>query len=102
MKAGSVVGVPVVIQHGDPLVPLKVILKVDAPAGWKVTAGQGEMELPRETLTALRVEVETPSLPAEELKKATTQEIVVHAEVNGKSVGEVRLRVALQNSALPQ
>ena len=102
VKAGSVVGVPVVIQHGDPLVPLKVILKVDAPAGWKVTAGQGEMELPQETLTALRVEVETPSLPAEELKKATTQEIVVHAEVNGKSVGEVRLGVALQNSALPQ
>ncbi len=102
VRAGTTVEVPLVIQHDDPLVPLKVVLKVDAPAGWKVTTGQGELELPVERLTAVRVEVETPALPAEELKKATTQEIVVHAEASGKSIGDVKLRVALQNSALPQ
>ena len=102
VKAGTIVGVPVVIQHGDPLVPLKVILKVDAPAGWKVTSGQGELEMPAETLTTVRVEVDTPTLTAEELKKAVTEEIVVHAEAEGKSIGDVKLRVALQSSALPQ
>lgn len=102
VKAGTTVGVPVVIQHGDPLAPLKVMLRVDAPTGWKVTSGQGELELPAETLTPVRVEVDTPTLTADELKNAATQEIVVHAEANGKRIGEVRLRVALQNSALPQ
>ncbi len=102
VKAGTTLGVPLVIQHGDPVVPLKVVLKVDAPAGWRVTSGQGELALPLESLTAVRVEIETPSLSAEELKKTATQEIVVQAASDGKSIGKVELRVALQNSALPQ
>jgi hypothetical protein len=48
------------------------------------------------------VEVATPELGKEELKKATAQEIVVHASSEGKTAGEVRLKVLLRASALAQ
>lgn len=102
IKAGTTLGIPLVIQHADPLMPLQVSLKVEAPSGWKITSGLGDLELPAESFTAVRVEIETPTLPAEELKKMQPQEIVVHAEANGKSIGDVKLRVALLGSALPQ
>ena len=102
IKTGTILGIPLVIQHADPLVELAVRLRVEAPAGWRVTSGQGNLDLPAEMLTAVRIEIETPTLSAEELKKVAIQEIVVHAEANGKSIGDVKLRVALQNSALPQ
>jgi hypothetical protein len=48
------------------------------------------------------VEVETPLMSPEELKTAKPQEITVRAEKDGASIGEVKLRVQLQASALPQ
>jgi LmbE family N-acetylglucosaminyl deacetylase len=102
VKTGTTLGVPLVVEHADPLAPLKVTLKVEAPAGWKVVAGQGEFELPAEIFTAMRVELDTPTLSAEELKKNPTEEIVVHGEVSGTSIGEVKLKVRLQGSALPE
>jgi LmbE family N-acetylglucosaminyl deacetylase len=102
VKSGTTLSVPLVIQHADPLVPLKLSLKIDAPSGWEIIAGQGELELPAETYTAIRVDLETPTMPADELKKTPPQEIVVHAEANGQAIGEVKLRVALLGSALPE
>jgi len=58
--------------------------------------------LPAEPSTALQVEVETPLMSPEDLKAAKPQEITVLAEKNGASIGEVKLRVQLQGSALPQ
>lgn len=102
MKAGSTLLVPVVIDHAVPSQALKVNLKIETPGGWKVVSGQGEFELTAESSTALRVEIETPALAAEELKKTVPQEVTVHAEANGKSIGNVKLRVLLRSNALPQ
>lgn len=102
VKPGSVVAIPIELFHGDPLAPMSVKLTLEVPAGWKVTAGQGQFTLPAEASTDLRVEIETPSLTVEERKNAEPQVLVVKGEANGKSIGELRLRVGFRTSALPQ
>lgn len=102
IKAGTIVAVPLSVRHSDPMAPMNITLTVEAPAGWKIQSGQGQFTLPAEASTDLRVEIETPALSAEELKKIAPLEIVVKSEANGKSIGEVRLRVLLRANALPQ
>jgi LmbE family N-acetylglucosaminyl deacetylase len=103
----------IAIKAGEPVyVPLevrrvlkedsKISIKADLPASWKVKSGTGEFLLPLERSTALRVEIDTPTLSAEELKSAKAQEIVIHVEENGKEIGEVKLRVLLRAGGLPQ
>jgi LmbE family N-acetylglucosaminyl deacetylase len=101
IKPHASVYLPIIVHHADGA-PLSVSIKVDAPSGWKVTSGQGDFSLPAEPSTALQVEVETPLMSPEELKTAKPQEIIVRAEKNGASIGEVKLRVQLQSGALPQ
>ncbi len=81
---------------------LKLQLKVEAPKGWKVTSGEGEIALPAEATTEMRVEVETPMLTTGELKPNGPQEILVHAVVDGVSAGDIKLRVLLRSHGLPQ
>jgi hypothetical protein len=50
----------------------------------------------------MRIDLETPLLSAEELKKLPMQEISVQVQLDGKPVGEVKLNVQLKASALPQ
>jgi LmbE family N-acetylglucosaminyl deacetylase len=101
IKAGTPVYVPIVVHQADAAASA-VSFKVQAPSGWKVTSGQGEFRLPAEPSTAVRVEIDTPPLSPEELKKAQAQEITVRAEKNGAAIGEVKLRVQLEAGALPQ
>jgi LmbE family N-acetylglucosaminyl deacetylase len=101
VMAGAQVYVPLLIRHGDNKA-LKLQTKVDAPKGWKVTSGEGEIALPAEASTELRVEVQTPALAESELKANPPQEIIVHALVNGVSAGVIKLRVQLRSHALPQ
>ena len=101
IKPGTSVYVPIVVQHANAATST-VLLIVQAPSGWKVTSGQGEFTLPEERSTALKVEIDTPWLSPEELKRAQPQEIIVRAEENGASIGEVKLRVQMQGGALPQ
>ena len=99
--AGAQVYVPLTIVHAGNKA-LKLQLKVEAPKGWKVTSGEGEIALPAEATSEMRVEVETPALPASELKANGPQEIIVHASVDGAPAGDIKLRVQLRSHALPQ
>jgi hypothetical protein len=101
IKAGTVLVIPLVMLH-EPSKSLLVNLTVKAPEGWKVIDGAGKIQLPAEESTAFPVHIETPALSAEELKKATPQEVRVSAEVEGKPAGEARLKVVLRASGLPQ
>lgn len=101
IKSGTTLTVPVVIHH-DSTKTLTVKLAVKAPEGWKVGEGAGELLLPAEESTYVPVHIDTPTLSADELKKATPQKVTVSAEAEGKSAGEVHLHVALRPSALPQ
>jgi LmbE family N-acetylglucosaminyl deacetylase len=101
VMAGGQVYVPLTIAHANGKA-LKLQVKVEVPKGWKVTGGEGEIALPAEATTELRVEVETPKLTASELKANGAQEIVVHALADGAPAGDIKLRVQLRSHGLPQ
>ena len=101
VQAGSTLVVPVVMHH-EPTGTLPVNLTVKAPEGWKVGQGARRMILPAEESTSLAVHIETPALSSDELNKAVPQEVQVSAEAGGQQAGEVRLRVLLRATALPQ
>jgi LmbE family N-acetylglucosaminyl deacetylase len=101
ITAGSEVYVPLTIVHAGNK-PLKLQTKIEVPKGWKVTGGEGEIALPAEATTELRVEIETPTLTATELKANGLQEIIVHAQVDGVTAGDIKLRVKLRSHGLPQ
>ena len=101
IKTGGNVLVPLVIQRTTPGA-LEVAIDVKTPSGWKVVNGQGTFRLAEEAETDLVVEIATPEASKEELKKAGAQEVVVRGTWEGKSIGEVKLRVSLKASALPQ
>lgn len=101
IKAGSAVLVPLVMEH-SPASGEVLEIAADVPQGWRVESGTGLLKLPKEKLTALQVEISTPALSADELKKNAPQEVIVRAKRDGKPAGEVRLRVLLKASALPE
>jgi LmbE family N-acetylglucosaminyl deacetylase len=101
VKTGTTLVVPLVVLH-DESRALPITFTVKAPEGWKVIRGEGQILLPAEESTSLPVHIETPTLSGEELKKAVPQEVLIRAEAEGKPAGEVRLRVLLRASALPQ
>jgi LmbE family N-acetylglucosaminyl deacetylase len=101
VKAGTELVVPLVALH-DPSKPVIVNLTAKVPERWKATGGVGKLQLPAEELTSFPVHIETPSLSATELKKQAAQEVRVSAEVDGRPIGEVRLKVVLRAIALPQ
>jgi len=101
VMAGTQVYVPLTIVHANNKA-LKLQVKVEAPKGWKVTGGEGNITLPAEATSELRVEVETPALTASDLKTNGPQEIVIHPLVDGASAGDIKLRVLLRSHGLPQ
>jgi LmbE family N-acetylglucosaminyl deacetylase len=101
VKSGSMVSVPVTIHHDDKKA-VETTIAAEVPQGWKVIGGTGKFLLPAEDDTNLRVEIDTPALTEAQLKKALPQVVTVRIEVNGKSVGEIRINVLLKASALPQ
>ena len=101
VMSGGQVYIPLLVTHGSEKA-LKLQLKVEAPKGWKVTGGEGEIALPGEATSELRVEVETPKLNASELKASGAQEIVLHALADGAPAGDIKLRVQLRAHGLPQ
>jgi len=101
IKAGSSLLVPIVVGHANGKA-LELKIEVAVPPGWKVMRGDGIVRLPAELRTDLYVEVATPDMRAEELKKSAAQEVIVRALIEGKSAGEVHLEVKLRASALAQ
>jgi LmbE family N-acetylglucosaminyl deacetylase len=99
VKAGSTLAIPLVIGHTG---PASAEIAVTAPAGWKVATGQGRFELQAEDRTYLMVEITTPDLNKEQQEKLAPQEVVVKASLEGKALGELRLKVSLKASALPE
>jgi len=101
VMSGGQVYIPLLVAHGSEKA-LKLQLKVEAPKGWKVTSGEGEIALPAEATSEMRVEIETPKLTESELKASGAQEIVVHALADGAPAGDIKLRVQLRAHGLPQ
>jgi LmbE family N-acetylglucosaminyl deacetylase len=101
VKAGTVVGVPLVLTR-KPGAPREITINVNTPSGWNVISGAGKFVLPDEEITHLRMELQSPTIPEKELKGRQADSIVVSGMAGEKSIGEVKLKVLLRSSALPQ
>jgi hypothetical protein len=101
VKAGSIVGVPVIITRKAGTTR-EITVKATLPSGWKVISGDGKFLLPDEEITHLRIDLQSPEIPASELKERKADSIVVSGLIGEKSLGEFTLRVLLRSSALPQ
>jgi len=80
----------------------EISLAASLPAGWTTQSGTGKFTVAAKQVAAARIEVLLPAVPENETKKPEPQEISVHADSNGHTVGEIKLRVELRKRALPQ
>ncbi|MBS1840641.1 MAG: PIG-L family deacetylase [Acidobacteria bacterium] len=101
VKSGTTLMIPLIVEHSSTRATT-VKIDVAAPQGWRVESGEGRFQLPLEKMTALQVDVAIPSISREEAGAAKPQTIAVRAEIDGKPIGEVKLKVALQNGGVPQ
>ena len=101
VKAGSIVGIPLVIAR-KPEAAREILVKVSAPSGWKILSGEGKFLLPDEEFAYLRVELQSPEIPEKELKGRQPDSVAVTGMAGDKTIGQAELRVLLRSSALSQ
>jgi hypothetical protein len=82
--------------------PLTVSFTTSLPDGWKLAHAETQFALPPEASTSFSLTIETPRLSAEQLKTAAPHELTIHAESDGKPIGEIKMKVLLRTSALPE
>src|SRR5216684_1316675 len=80
----------------------EISLAASMPAGWTVQSGIGKFTVAAKQVAAARIEVLLPAVSENETKKPEPQEISVHANSNGQTIGEIKLRVEVRKRALPQ
>ena len=102
VKGGTTLMIPLIVEHSPALSASTARINVDVPQGWRIESGAGNFQLPVEKLTALRVDIAVPALSPEEAKAKGIQEIAVHAELDGKLMGDVKLKVQLVSGGVPQ
>src|SRR5579864_4964443 len=80
----------------------EINLTVNLPSGWTVGSGAGKFAVAAKQTAAMRIEVKLPLAREGAGTKVEPQEVSVHAEANGKTIGDVKLRVELRKRALPE
>jgi LmbE family N-acetylglucosaminyl deacetylase len=80
----------------------EINLAVNLPAGWTVESGTGKFTVAAKQTASTRIEVKLPMASDTAGAKAQPQEVSVHAETDGKAIGDVKLRVELRKRALPE
>jgi LmbE family N-acetylglucosaminyl deacetylase len=77
-------------------------LSANLPVGWSLQAGPLKFTVGPKQTGAARIEINLPALSDPAPKNPEPQEISVHADVNGQTIGEVKIRVELRKKALPE
>jgi LmbE family N-acetylglucosaminyl deacetylase len=100
LQVGTTLIIPLWVRNQTSS-PQEITLSAELPSGWAVQSGAGKFSIATKQTAAARMEV---SLPAtmDGAKKNEPQQITVHAESGGQSIGDVKLRVELRKRALPQ
>jgi LmbE family N-acetylglucosaminyl deacetylase len=80
----------------------EITLTADLPAGWTVASGAGKFVVGEKQTAGARVEINLPALADEKKSKEEAKEVTVKAEVDGKTVGLVKMKVELRKKALPE
>jgi LmbE family N-acetylglucosaminyl deacetylase len=100
LQAGTTLVIPLWVRNQTSS-SQEITLSAHVPSGWVVQSGAGKFSIAAKQTAAARMEV---SLPAaiDGAKKNEPQEITVHAELGGHSIGDVKMRVELRKRTLPQ
>ena len=101
LQGHTTMGIPLWVRNRTGK-PQEISLTATLPAGWTLQSGAGKFTVAAKQVAAARIEVMLPAVPETETKKPEPQEITVHADSNGQSIGEIKLRVELRKRALPQ
>jgi hypothetical protein len=80
----------------------EITLSAVLPAGWSAQSGTGKLAVTAKQVASARIEINLPAPAENGAQKPEPQEVTVHADSNGQSVGEIKLRVELRKRALPQ
>jgi hypothetical protein len=100
LQVGSTLVVPMWVRNQTSS-PREITLTAELPSGWTVQSGAGKFSIAAKQTAAARLEVALP-VSIDGVKKNEPQEITVHAESVGHSIGGVKLRVELRKRTLPQ
>jgi LmbE family N-acetylglucosaminyl deacetylase len=101
LQAPGTLVIPLWVRNRTAKAP-EITLTVTLPPGWTEQSGTGKFSVGAKQIASPRIEVNLPALAENVARKTEAQEIAVHAESNGQSIGDVRLRVELRKRALPQ
>jgi LmbE family N-acetylglucosaminyl deacetylase len=77
-------------------------LTLGLPFGWTLQPGTLKFLVGAKQTGAARVEINLPLLSDSGPKSPELQEVSVHAESNGKMIGDVKIRIELRKKALPE
>src|SRR4030088_2434787 len=101
LQAPGTLVIPLWIRHRTAQTQ-EITLSAALPAGGTTQSGTGKFTVAAKQVAATRIEITLPALAENGAKKQEQQEVSVHAESNGQSIGEIKLRVELRKRALPQ
>lgn len=101
LQAGSVLVIPLWLRN-QTAATREFSVSADAPGGWKVQSGTGTYEVAAGQVSAARIEVNLPAIQDSDQNSQKLQEVTVHGESSGQTVGSVKLRVKLRTRALPE
>ncbi len=93
--------IPLWVRNRSPKTQ-EITISAVLPAGWTLQSGTGKFTVAAKQVAASRIEANLPARAENGGKKPEPQEISVHADSNGQSIGEIKLRVELRKRALPQ
>jgi len=77
-------------------------LSAKLPPSWTLQSDTLKFVVGAKQTGAARIEINLPALSDPAPKNPEPQEISIHAEANGRGVGDVKIRVELRKKALPE
>jgi hypothetical protein len=101
LQGGTTLLIPLWL-HNQTAKSQEFALTVDLPTGWKVQSGDGKFIVGAEQIAAGRIEISLPAYVEPASKKPEAQEVTVHAQAGGQTVGTIKLRVELRKKTLPE
>jgi LmbE family N-acetylglucosaminyl deacetylase len=100
LQVGTTLAIPLEVRNQTSS-SREISLAAQLPSGWTVQSGAGKFSIAAKQTAAARLEVGLPA-SIDGAKKNEPQEITVHAESGGRSIGDVKLHVELRKRTLPQ
>lgn len=101
LQAGTTLVLPIWLRNQTPE-PKDFTLSAKLPAGWTLQSIPSKFTVGSKQTGAVRLEISLPELKESAKQKPEAQEVTVRAEIGGKIVGEIKLRVELRQRALPE